>query len=155
MATPVTPSLRYLIPVLSSTASVSFAFSEYWTFIPFLRDDISPQSLVKFCDSFLYQIIPGWLGFGMTSALAGYLSYRCSNGHSRRLYGWGVVFALAHYAFGYIEVSQVIEKIAHGLIEGVRDMQRYWLKIHTARTLCSDIPAMIYFIWAFLHLCMS
>ncbi|KAH6691222.1 hypothetical protein BKA61DRAFT_715312 [Leptodontidium sp. MPI-SDFR-AT-0119] len=152
MASPITPTLRHLVAVLSSTASVSFAMSEYWTFIPFLRDDIPPQSLVVFWDSFLYQKIPGWLGFGMTSAIAGYLSHRCSGGLSRRLYGWGVIFALSHYAFGYIEVSQVIEKIAHGPVEQVKDMQRYWLKIHTARTLCSDIPAMICFIAALLHL---
>lgn len=109
----------------------------------------------------------------MTSAIAGYLSHRCSGGLSRRLYGWGVIFALSHYAFGYIvrsppsrslylhpdldlaylpgfffflrvkadknkEVSQVIEKIAHGPVEQVKDMQRYWLKIHTARTLCKS-----------------
>lgn len=47
--------LRHLIPVLSSTASVSFCLSEYWTLIPFLRDDIPPQSLARFWESYLYR----------------------------------------------------------------------------------------------------
>lgn len=55
MPSPTVPGLRHLIPVLSSTASVSFRLSEYWTLIPFLRDDIPPQSLARFWESFLYR----------------------------------------------------------------------------------------------------
>ncbi|PVH76597.1 hypothetical protein DL98DRAFT_592048 [Cadophora sp. DSE1049] len=152
MASPIIPSLRHLIPVLSSTASVSFCFSEYWTLIPFLQSDMLPQSLAHFWESYLYQTIPGWLGFGMTSVLMGYLSYRRTDDLSRRLYGWGVLFALSHYAFGYYEVSQVVEKIAHGPPEEAKDMQRIWLQVHTARTICSDIPAMLCFIVAYMNL---
>ncbi|KAG4411752.1 hypothetical protein IFR04_015114 [Cadophora malorum] len=147
MPSPTVPGLRHLIPVLSSTASVSFRLSEYWTLIPFLRDDIPPQSLARFWESFLYR----WLGFGMTSALMGYFFYRRTVGLSRRLYGWGVLFTLSHYVFGYYEVSQVVEKIVHGPPEEAKALQKFWLQVHTARALCSVIPAMVRFIIAYLN----
>ncbi|KAL2060176.1 hypothetical protein VTL71DRAFT_9571 [Oculimacula yallundae] len=133
------PTFRDLIPVLTSTASVSFALSEYWTFMPFLRPDISPQSLVNFWDSFLYPSSPAWLGFGLTSSLFGYLSYRSSQNPSRRLYGWGVIFALSHYAFGYVEVSHILSKIPLAPLDDVKNLQRKWLMIHTARTIWTSV----------------
>lgn len=43
----------------------------------------------------------------MTSALMGYYFYRRTVGLSRRLYGWGVLFTLSHYVFGYY-VSRIL-----------------------------------------------
>jgi hypothetical protein len=51
--------LTQLIPVLTSTASVTFCFTEYWTFIPFLHPEIPPQALSKFWSSYFYQSMPG------------------------------------------------------------------------------------------------
>lgn len=93
MATSFQPSLIHLIPVLYSTASVTFCFTEYWTLIPFLNPSIPPTSLSEFWNSYLYQTIPGWVGFGLTSSVTGYLSYRSlknTSGITRGLYGWGV-----------------------------------------------------------------
>ena len=105
---PVPQPLLHLLPVLSSTATVTFAFTEYWTLIPFLQPSILPQSLSHFWNSYLYTTIPGWVGLGLVSASTGLMAWR--NGGtgggrgmdrlSRSLYGWGTVFALGHYVFG-------------------------------------------------------
>lgn len=55
---------------------------------------------------------PGWIGFGLISAVSGSLTWQGLRGTplgtrdsgkgaiARSLYGWGVVFALGHYVFG-------------------------------------------------------
>jgi hypothetical protein len=93
------PLLR-LLPVLSSTASVTFCFTEYWTLIPFLQASIPPRSLSSFWSSYLYTTIPGWVGFGLLSASTGFLGWRNTTGTTKSLYGWGTVLALGHYVFG-------------------------------------------------------
>ncbi|TVY64250.1 hypothetical protein LSUE1_G008223, partial [Lachnellula suecica] len=150
-ASSTSPSLTSLIPVLTSTASVTFCFTEYWTLLPFLHPSIPPQSLSAFWDSYLYRTMPGWLGFGLTSAVTGYLSFRSTAGVTRQLYGWGTVLALGHYAFGP-SVAKIIERMIKGPPENAKGELRTWLKLHTVRTLLVDIPAMACFVGAFVHL---
>ena len=50
------------------------------------------------------------------------------------------------------EVSEVVEKIVHGPPGEAKNMQRVWLQAHAATTLCSDIPAMVWFLVAYLYL---
>ncbi|KAE8441303.1 hypothetical protein EG329_005533 [Mollisiaceae sp. DMI_Dod_QoI] len=130
MSTSVTPGLRHLIPVLSSTASVAFCFTEYWTLMPFRRADIPSESLSSFWDDYLYNTIPAWAGFGLTSSISGYLCFRNTTGLTKTLYGWGTVLALGHYAFGPT-VANVIKEIVYGPREKAKGLLSDWLKIHT------------------------
>jgi hypothetical protein len=60
---PVSPSLLRLVPLLTSTASVTFFFTQYWMLIPFLQPSMPPESISKFWNSYIYQTIPrmSWL----------------------------------------------------------------------------------------------
>jgi hypothetical protein len=46
----------------------------------------------------------------------------------------------------------MIEKIIYGPPEKVKGEARSWLKLHTARMILVDIPAMTCFIGAFVHM---
>ncbi|KUJ18564.1 uncharacterized protein LY89DRAFT_683511 [Mollisia scopiformis] len=151
MAAPIVPGLRHLIPVLSSTASVAFCFTEYWTLLPFRRSDIPPESLSHFFDDYFYNTIPGWAGFGLISSISGYLCFRNTTGLARTLYGWGTVLTLGHYAFGP-PISKVIKGMIYGPHDKTKGLLKDWLKIHTVRTLMMDIPAMACFVAALSYL---
>lgn len=164
-----------IIPVLSSTASLTFCFTEYWTLLPFRQPEIPPQSLSAFQNSYLYQTIPGWVGFGLISIATGFLNWKHTVGTTRSLYGWGTAFTLGHYIFGptvgiklclmmmrlfevleimsdIAQVAKLIEKIVYGPSEEAKGSLAKWLKVHTVRMLLTDLPAMVCFVQGFLEL---
>ncbi|KAH8819256.1 hypothetical protein F5884DRAFT_848582 [Xylogone sp. PMI_703] len=142
-------SLR-LLPVLSSTASTMVAISEIWTILPFLKPSIEENAVTTWFDNWLYYSLPGAVGLGLTSTIAGYLGWKNTGGGARFCYGWGTVLAVGHFVFGPT-IARGIERLVHKPSQPKAGV-RTWLKIHTIRTVVTDIPAMIFFLGGFLHL---
>ncbi|KAH6675722.1 hypothetical protein B0J14DRAFT_652564 [Halenospora varia] len=148
-----------LLPVLTSTASLTFCLTEYWTLLPFLSPSIPATSLSKFWDQYLYLTSPGWIGFGLGSAFVGWVVGSGNDGVARGMRGivgrkwylWGTGCALGHYLFGY-SVARIIQRIVYGPEEKAKSELRTWLKLHTVRTLLVDLPAVVCFVRGFLML---
>ncbi|KIJ64330.1 hypothetical protein HYDPIDRAFT_188050 [Hydnomerulius pinastri MD-312] len=138
-----------LVPVLSSTASVTFAISEYQTLIPWLNQDLPPNHLSVWFSRWFKLGGMGVLAFGVASTWGGYAGMRGTVGGASALYKYGTYFALGHFAFAP-PISQCIKRLVYGPTDAKKEL-KLWLKIHTVRTLMADIPAMLCFIGAFLH----
>jgi len=142
-------ALVRLLPVLSSTASVVFAISEYQTLIPWLGRDLPSKHLSSWFNRWFRLAVVGVLVFGVTSTWGGYLGWRGTVGTASALYKYGTCFALGHFAF-VPSISRCIKRLVYGPTDAKEEL-RLWLKIHTVRTLVADIPAALCFVGAFLH----
>ncbi|KAF9235004.1 hypothetical protein BU15DRAFT_65221 [Melanogaster broomeanus] len=138
-----------LVPVLSSTASVTFAMSEYQTLVPWLSRDLPSKHLATWFNHWFKLGTVGILAFGIASTWGGYLGWRETAGGASVLYKYGTYFALGHFAFAP-PVSQCIKRLVYDPTDGKEEL-KLWLKIHTVRTLTTDIPAMLCFVGAYLH----
>ncbi|KAH9950087.1 hypothetical protein B0H21DRAFT_23241 [Amylocystis lapponica] len=141
--------LLHLTPVLSATAALTFAASEYWTLLPWLKPDTQPQALSKWFDQWFRYGTAGVVVFGTASLVGGYASWRDTVGGARALYKYGIFFAVGHFAF-VPPVSQCIKRLVYGPTDS-KDELRLWLKLHTARTVLTDLPAFLCFLGAYLH----
>ncbi|KAF8555194.1 hypothetical protein OG21DRAFT_1508015 [Imleria badia] len=142
-------SLARLVPVLSSTASLTLALSEYQALIPWRSSDLPPKHFSAWFDRWFKLVLAGVLVFGITSTYSGYAAYNATLGPARTMYKYGTCFALAHFVFAP-PVAQCINRLVHGPTHP-KDELDLWLKIHTLRTLTTDLPALFCFVSAFLY----
>ncbi|KAL7946711.1 hypothetical protein V8C42DRAFT_293971 [Trichoderma barbatum] len=150
---------RSLIPVISTSLNVGMAIGAWITVIPFANVAYpGPAIAVWFKDFFK----PGFIGITSLSAVtiaSGIRSARVrdqsgsAEGQARAKTAsrWaiaGLVFTLIHFGFGN-SVLAIMDRIlsspelAQGEMAG-------WIKLHTVRTLTTDVPAWVCFIAALL-----
>ncbi|KIK59055.1 hypothetical protein GYMLUDRAFT_74625 [Collybiopsis luxurians FD-317 M1] len=146
------PAYPALIPLVTTTASLSYAVAELAFVSPLVRaKTISPESISGFWD---YALVPGVIpviAFNGTSTLVGTMLWRqlAEGSFGRSLVGWGTVAAAAHFAYGY-KIAYIIKSIVYKPATA-RDSVRSWLKWHAIRTLTTDIPAFLCFFAAVYH----
>ncbi|CAI6230545.1 unnamed protein product [Periconia digitata] len=139
-------SLIRLLPALTSTTLLTYAFSESLFLTPFMHPTIRPQS-----NSFLPPYFARWLarakyviiiGYPATF-LAGAANLLSSPGQfATKLYGTGMLFSLAHiFVFGP-RMLGLLEDIKKGVPEGdVMGSLGTWLRINWVRAWTTDFLA--------------
>ncbi|KAL7791869.1 hypothetical protein V8C37DRAFT_381592 [Trichoderma ceciliae] len=153
------PIPKSLIPVISTSLNVGMALGAWITVFPFTNAAYpGPAVAIWFKDFFK----PGFIGITSLSAVtiaSGIQSARLrdlsvtTEGQARakaasRWATAGLVFTLIHFGFGN-SVLAVMDRIlsnpelAQGEMAG-------WIKLHTVRTLTTDVPAWLCFIGALL-----
>ncbi|EIW81048.1 hypothetical protein CONPUDRAFT_82130 [Coniophora puteana RWD-64-598 SS2] len=142
--------LFHLAPVLTSGASLAWAFSEYQTLIPFLQSDIPAAPLASWFNRWFRLATAGIVGCGLASTSWGYVGSTRAAGMAGRLYLYGAVLSAAHFAF-VPWIAPCIERLVYGPEHRTKDELRRWLRIHTVRTLLTDIPAFVCFTWGYLE----
>ncbi|KAL9473987.1 hypothetical protein ACSS6W_008367 [Trichoderma asperelloides] len=148
-----------LIPVVSTSLNVGMALGAWITVIPFANVAYpGPAVAVWFKDFFK----PGFIGITSLSAVT--IASGIRSARTRDLSGtaegqakaktasrWaiaGLVFTLVHFGFGN-SVLEIMDRIlanpelAQGEMAG-------WIKLHTVRTLTTDVPAWLCFVAALL-----
>ncbi|KAE9393669.1 hypothetical protein BT96DRAFT_999280 [Gymnopus androsaceus JB14] len=137
-----------LIPLLTTTASLSFTIAEFIFISPLVRaKSIPPESTSAFWDYVLRPGLAPVVVYNGTSTAGAILSRKLpQDSFGRTLVGWGTLAAFAHFAFGY-NIARVIESMIYKPATA-REGQKRWLKIHALRTLTTDIPAFACFLAA-------
>ncbi|EGN92624.1 hypothetical protein SERLA73DRAFT_190806 [Serpula lacrymans var. lacrymans S7.3] len=141
--------LLHLTPVLSATASVTYAMSEYFTLIPWLRKDTPSTTLSTWFNDWFRLGLVSVLTFGTVSVAGGYAGWKDTVGGASVLYMYGTFFAIGHFAF-VPWISRCIKRLVYGPTDA-KDELRWWLKLHTVRMITMDIPAMLCFLGGYLH----
>ncbi|KAM0264907.1 hypothetical protein ACHAQJ_000423 [Trichoderma viride] len=150
---------RSLIPVISTSLNVGMALGAWITVIPFTNAAYpGPAVAVWFKDFFK----PGFIGITSLSAVtiaSGIRSARTQDlsgtaegqAKAKAASRWaiaGLVFSLIHFGFGnsvlaFMDRILANPELAQGEMAG-------WIKLHTVRTLTTDVPAWLCFIGALL-----
>ncbi|UKZ79197.1 hypothetical protein TrVFT333_006947 [Trichoderma virens FT-333] len=150
---------KSLIPVISTSLNVGMAIGAWITVIPFANVAYpGPAVAIWFKDFFK----PGFIGITSLSAVtiaSGIRSARVRDqsgsaegqAKAKAASRWaiaGLIFTLVHFGFGN-SVLAIMDRIlsnpelAQGEMAG-------WIKLHTVRTLTTDVPAWLCFIGALL-----
>ncbi|EHK21453.1 uncharacterized protein TRIVIDRAFT_131516, partial [Trichoderma virens Gv29-8] len=150
---------KSLIPVISTSLNVGMAIGAWITVIPFANVAYpGPAVAIWFKDFFK----PGFIGITSLSAVtiaSGIRSARVRDQSgsaegqpkAKAASRWaiaGLIFTLVHFGFGN-SVLAIMDRIlsnpelAQGEMAG-------WIKLHTVRTLTTDVPAWLCFIGALL-----
>ncbi|KAH7911868.1 hypothetical protein BJ138DRAFT_1149662 [Hygrophoropsis aurantiaca] len=138
-----------LLPVLSSTASVVVALSEYQALLPWLNHDIPSESLSPWFDSWFRLVLAGILALEATSVVGGYMGWKGTIGKAKFQYKFGTILALGHFVFAPT-IAQCIKRLVYGPTDAKEELQ-WWLTLHTVRTVTTDIPAMLCFLYGYLN----
>ena len=146
-----TQTLLRLLPLLTSTASLTFAGNQHWIFRLFSRPDLQPQSGAAlpswFAASFRIGMpkVVGLLTASMVGA-AWNAATTSQTGAARRWYVAGGVLAGAHLLF----VPAVAPRV-RGIVEAttgaesIRELKG-WLRVNAVRTLSVDLGAWLCFV---------
>ena len=108
-----------LIPLLTTTASLSFAVAEFEFMSPFVRaKSIPPESTSAFWDYALRPGLASVVVYNGTSTIAGAILWTKlpQDSFGRTLVGWGTLAAFAHFAFGYNVRYQLLEYLCLRLL---------------------------------------
>ena len=79
-------SLLLLVPVLSSTASLTLAITEYQSLLPWRTSRLPPKHLSAWFDRWFKLALASVLVFGVTSTWGGYAAWKATLGPARVLY---------------------------------------------------------------------
>ncbi|KAH0490426.1 hypothetical protein TgHK011_001894 [Trichoderma gracile] len=158
-----TPSTtpKSLIPALSTSLNVGMALGAWITVLPFANPAYpGPAVAVWFRDFFK----PGFIGITSLSAVTIASGIRAAwrrtpesaeeqgqDKKAKKASRWataGLVFTLIHFGFGN-SVLAIMDKIlsAPELAQG---QMAGWIRLHTVRTLTTDVPAWLCFVAALL-----
>ena len=133
--------LGLILPLCTSSATVGLAVFQYPVFLSFLqaKPSAAGRPLSRYWEPFLKQGGGVILGLGLTSSISGLVSWRWLQTHGHlettavsKWYGYGALFALAHFVFVPL-VAGPIKEMGN------------WLLWHTVRTVVADLPAL----WCF------
>ncbi|RFU82089.1 hypothetical protein TARUN_108 [Trichoderma arundinaceum] len=150
---------KSLIPVISTSLNVGMALGAWITVIPFGNIAYpGPAVAVWFKDFFK----PGFIGItalstvtlasGIRAARVGDRSGTAEGqARAKAASRWaiaGLIFTLIHFGFGN-SVLAIMDRILSSP-ETAQGEMAGWIKLHTVRTLTTDVPAWICFIGALL-----
>jgi len=162
---PHAPHFGLILPLCTSSATVGLALFQYPLFLSFLqaKPSIAGKPLSSFWGAYFKQSAALILGCGLTTAVSGLISWRWLQTHGHlettevsKWYGYGALFALAHFAFTPL-VAPSVKSMTSGVgdseiaktdsdVEATnRKEMEIWLKWHTVRTIVVDLPAL----WCF------
>ncbi|KAK3363774.1 hypothetical protein B0T25DRAFT_492720 [Lasiosphaeria hispida] len=151
-----TTALR-LAPLITASATLTFAGNQQWIFELFTRADLAPQSktfLPAWFRAAFWIGMPKLAGLAAASALGGVLNLRGGAGLAGASGAWtwyagGAVLAAAHVLFVPALVVRAEGVVGDGSGEGrcLREMKG-WLRVNALRTLTVDAGAWVCFLVA-------
>lgn len=151
------PTLLRLLPIISSTISLQFAYDEYAFLCCWVHDSYTQQANA---------LLPHWfthwgpwgtrvvftsftlsLGAGLANLAA--CSSAPETGSAKFWYAAGACFAVAHLLIFGARALRLLGMIRRGEPEGASiSSLRKWLEMHAVRSFTVDLPAAICFIVA-------
>lgn len=155
------PTTTQLLPLISSTATLTIAAHSHAALLPFLSDAprpgvkrISKSALSSWFNRWFRSTLGAVVLCGSSSAVAGFVNYRSAAALSplaRRLYAGGALAAAGHFLFAY-PISWKIKEIVETGPRDTRTVLQEWLRINALRTLTVDLAAFGCFLGALLNL---
>lgn len=155
-------------PLVSTTASVSIAIWEAITFNGLIKASridrpAAARTISLWWKMTLNDALPVIFFLGLNSLFGGLYALRRLRAKERYVAIAGTVLSAGHFLYapaiaktidgmataydGLQEIDAKEEQLGEVVDERVVKQQQQWLKIHTWRTLTSDIPAMLCFAW--------
>ncbi|KAI1635702.1 putative integral membrane protein [Biscogniauxia mediterranea] len=140
-----------LVPVISTTCSLWFAWDQYEFLTLFRKPDLQPLSnklLPSYFTSFFNRGAPRVLGLLSTTVLSCGAILRYSPGtilHDRGAFSWyvaGLSFALGHQIYVPFILPSIRALRGDAKERNVAELES-WLRVHTWRSLTVDLAAWI------------
>ena len=145
-------TLLRLAPIITSTASLTFAHDQDLFFRPFIHES-QRQKSNAFLPGWSKEALPRafWVIFALyptTAALTLTNIYTGDAGEARKFYWAGLAFTFGHFLFG-MKALRLLDAIENDKSKGnsTQDMKS-WLDNNTLRSFSVDLPGWISFICA-------
>ena len=143
-----------IVPLLSSSLTVFYAFVEPTIFIPWLRSadteaSATNRALRIWWNHFLTPSLTTILSITIPTIVSGSYALVKMPAYTRewKLYAAGTAFTIGHLAF-VGPIVNAIKRICDEETEksnGNVEWLKHWLRLHAVRTVLTDIPALICF----------
>ncbi|KAE9381883.1 hypothetical protein N431DRAFT_476637 [Stipitochalara longipes BDJ] len=155
------PYYIHLVPVITSTATLVFSFTDCVLLRSLLNPSVPLSSVPSIWSSYIAVgntptgIIRSYFFGGGASVISGLIcswSIRRTTGPAKGLYVCGVVFSLLHLVF-LPRATKLTRKIIKGPTEEAKHDVNALLEVQSTRRQLADLPAMMCFTLGFAKLC--
>lgn len=143
-----------VIPLISQSLTVFYAWCEATVFVPFLRaaetDNAATQRVTRlWWNNYLPYGLVTIFGVTLPGIGAGIYAARQlpSDSLEWKLYAAGAAFSAGHFLWGPT-IKKVIEDVCDEKVEAKGETMKYvrlWLRHHALRTFAADLPALACF----------